>query len=325
MQLRRLCLSTTLLTLASASTESYAQQTPIGSVSLVDANVTGSVSTANDRAQLAGNGTVTAKDRVAYVELNRGGNIRVCATSGLHLTAGAPNASSNVVDPNVVTPAPPAPLMLSLDRGALEIRMNATTNDILMTPDLRVAISNPGPLDLRLRVTRNGDTCVENRVTGISDHPTLRVGSLFGPETYDVLPGQHVLFERASLHEVVDNESSPCGCPEQPAIPIVEAGQISLKPGEKVSSKQAEVQHPFPAAVSQGLVPPPPVPQAPPGQTHTQIAATLSYSEADPTALDTPANKAAATPTPAPAATPPQPQKKGGLFHSIGRFFKRVF
>lgn len=302
-----------------AGRELAAQQTPIGSVSLVDATVTGAVSTANDRAQLAGNGSVTAKDRVAYVELKRGGSVRVCATSGLHLTAGATAAPTTAPDPDVVNPTSIAPLMLALDRGALEIRMNALTSDVLMTPDLRVAISNPGPLDLRLRVTRNGDTCIENRVAGITEHPSLRVGSLFGEETYDVLPGQHVLFERGNLHEVVDNESSPCGCPEQPAIPLVEAGNISLKPGEKVSSNQAEAQHPFPAAVSQGLAPPPPVPQAPAGVVHTQVATTLSYS-ADPPAI--PAEKVT---VPLPAPPPPKAQKKGGFFHGIAGFFRRIF
>jgi hypothetical protein len=213
--------------------------------------------------------------------------------------------------------------MLSLDRGALELRMNAIASDLLMTPDLRIGFSEGGPLDLRLRVTRNGDTCVENRVAGITEHPTLRVASLFGNETYNVLPGQHVLFERGSLREVVDNESSPCGCPDAPdAPPIVEAGDLSLKPGEKISSKQAEVQHPFPAAVSQGLAPPPEVPQAPPGVVHTQVATTLAYSGVEP---DAAAKNAAAPPaTPVPPS-PPQPAKKGGFFRGIGRFFKKVF
>ncbi len=304
------------MALVAASAKLPGQQTPIGSVSLVDATVIGAASTANDRAQLAGNGTVTAKDRVAYVELKRGGSVRVCATSSLHLTAGAAATATVPADPQVVTPPSPPPLMLALDRGALEVRMNAITSDLLMTPDLRMAISNPGPLDLRVRVTRNGDTCVENRVTGVTDHPALRVGSLFGEETYDVLPGQHVLFERGNLREVVDNESSPCGCPEVPAVSVIEAGNISLKPGEKVSSHQAEAQHPFPAAVSQGLAPPPPVPQAEPGVVHTQVATTLSYSGDAPQAPTQPA----ATPPP-----PPAPRKKGGFFHGVGQFFRRIF
>jgi hypothetical protein len=318
-----------------------AAQQPIGSVSLADANVTGAVATANDRAQLAGNGGVTAKDRVAFVQLARGGSVEVCATSGLHLTAGAAAATDTVSTASLAsanadaastaaaTPgataaaAPVAPLMLALDRGALELRMNAIPSDVLMTPDLRIAFSEAGPLDLRIRVTRNGDTCVENRVIGTDAHPALRVGSLFGEGTYDVLPGQHVLFERASLHEVVDNESSPCGCPAAVPAPAAQLGQLSLKPGEKTSSTQAEALHPFPAAVSQGLAPPPEVPQAPPGVTHSQVATTLVYkSEAPEATAPKPPAPAAATPVPASTAKPAQ-QK--GFFHSIGRFFKRIF
>lgn len=299
----------------------------IGTVALEDATVTGAASTSKDRATLAGNGTVVAKDHVAYVELARGGSVRVCATSGLHLTTGAADSMTQTPASPVLSGAPPstpkAPLMLSLDRGALELRMNALTSDLLMTPDLRIGFSEAGALDLRVRVTRNGDTCVENRVVGLNGHPALRVASLFGDETYNVLPGQHVLFERASLREVVDNESSPCGCPEAPAVSAIEAASPSSKPGEKISSTQAEVQHPFPAAVSQGLAPAPEVPQAPPGVVHTQVSTTMTYSSAD---TGTAPKKDAISTAPATLpVTPPAPEKKGGLFHAIGRFFKRVF
>ena len=311
----------------SQAEQQAARQGLIGTISLDDATVTGAVSTSNNRATLVWNGTVVAKDHVAYVELVRGGHVRVCATSGLHLTVGAPApadapspgtypVAASAAPTSPAVPASVAPLMLSLDRGALEVRMNAMGSDLLMTPDMRIGFSGSGSLDLRVRVTRNGDTCVENRVAGLGQHPTLQVASLFGDETYHVLPGQHVLFERGSLREVVDNESSPCGCPEAPAIPpVVEAGTISLKPGTKISSSQAEVQHPFPAAVSQGLAPAPEVPQAPPGAVHTQVATTLSYSSAEP------APKGAAQPP----VAPPPPAKKAGFFHAIGRFFKKVF
>ena len=46
--------------------------------------------------------------------------------------------------------------MLALDRGAFEVKMNATANDVVLTPDLRFAVRGGGPLDLYLRVTRNG-------------------------------------------------------------------------------------------------------------------------------------------------------------------------
>jgi len=317
---------------AAAATVAGAQQMPIGSVSTLDATVTGASSVANDRAQLGMNGTVVAKDHVAYVQLYRGGSVKVCATSDVHLTAGVPEkaaaAAAPALTPAGSTPAettaeaapplPLPPLMVGLDRGAMELRMAAVPGDIVMTPDLRFSFSGEGQLDVQIRVTRNGDTCVENRVAGLTGHPELRVGSLFGSETYNVLPGQHVLFEGGSLREVVDNESSPCGCPEAAVKPPSEVAVAVAKDAPKPPATQAAaVQHPFPADVSQGLAPPPPVPQAPPRVTHTQVATTLVYDSE--TASAQPKKDAAARPP-----APPTAEKKG-LFHSIGRFFKRIF
>jgi hypothetical protein len=321
-----------VLMAGAAGSVTFAQQIPIGSVSTVDATVTGASSVADDRAQLSTNGTVVAKDRVAYVQLYRGGSVKVCATSGVHLTAGVPvtagagaalasnsglgGTESNAAGSNGIKGAAPPlyapPLMVALDRGAMEVRMATIPGDIVMTPDLRFGFSGEGQLDVHIRVTRNGDTCVENRVAGLSGHPELRVGSLFGNETYNVLPGQHVLFEGGSLREVVDNESSPCGCPEAPVKPpMADYGSLS-KDAATPTAPTAAAQHPFPADVSEGLAPPPPVPKASPRVPHTQVATTLVY---DPGASDGQAKKAAAA----------APAEKKGFFHSLGRFFRRLF
>src|SRR5258705_10589768 len=63
-------------------------QQSIGTVGMQDATVAGALEVSNGRAILVGNTTVTARDRVAEIALNRGGMVKVCATSGLHLTAG---------------------------------------------------------------------------------------------------------------------------------------------------------------------------------------------------------------------------------------------
>src|SRR6266700_3939987 len=95
------------------------EQQSIGTVGVQDATVAGALEVSNGRAILVGNTTVTARDRVAEIVLNRGGMVKVCATSGLHLTAGK---SADAVP----TPAVPTPLMLALDRGAIEVQMAAT-------------------------------------------------------------------------------------------------------------------------------------------------------------------------------------------------------
>jgi hypothetical protein len=180
--------------------------------------------------------------------------------------------------------------------------MQVTASDAVMTPDLRFAAMGAGPLDLRLRVGRNGDTCVESRGAGA---PTLTVAEQFSDATYQVRAGQHVLFEHGSVREVVDHERAGCGCPEA-------GGSVA----------EALLAHPFPEALSAGLVPESAaaaVPQAAPGEVHTQVSDALSYNAAVATA-----SAAVAVPetgVPAPAAAPPAKD----LVHVVGRFFRRVF
>jgi hypothetical protein len=293
-------------------------QQAIGTVGVQDATVAGALEVSNGRAILVGNTTVTARDRVAEIALNRGGMVKVCATSGLHLTAG------KSVDAAAVS----IPLMLALDRGAIEVQMAATTRDVVMTPDLRFTMRGDGPLDLQLRVTRNGDTCVDNRG---AQAPVLNVADQFGEAAYELRAGQHVLFEHGSLKEVVDHERSSCGCPPEQTMSVADALLHPVAPGDAATGeKSAAEQHPFPAAVSAGLAPPSAVPQAPAGEAHTQVSAALS-SGGDADSLAEPPGAAGKTPAsapvppvvaaPAPQAAPP----KRDVVHVVGRFFKRIF
>ena len=290
-----------------AASAAWAQQ-PIGSVAMQDATVAGSLEVTGGRAVLVGSSSVTAKDHAAEVSLQRGGTVKVCQTSGLHLSSG------------VSSPAG-APLMLALDRGAIEVKMASMANDAVLTPDLRFAVKSGGPLDLYLRVTRNGDTCVEDR--GASA-PTLVITDSFGEATYELHAGQHVLFEHGSLREVVDHETSPCGCPAPEPPKTMSLAEASLIPSGdgKVSQTQAAVQHPFPAAQSEGLAPGPEIPQAPPGEVHAQVAASLTYE-----APATGTTAAESAPVAAkPVASPPaSSQEKHGFGHAIGHFFRRLF
>lgn len=282
-------------------------QQPIGTVGVQDATVTGALEVSNGQAILEGSATVTARDRTVEVALKRGGAVRVCATSGLHVTAGKSASAADV------------PLLLALDRGAIEVQTAATTHDMVMTPDLRFTMGGDGPLDLRLRVTRNGDTCVENRGT---QAPMLHVADQFGEATYEVKAGQHVLFEHGSLKEVVDHESSACGCPTEPTMSVADAMLHSGAPGDVAAEKPAAGQHPFPAAVSAGLAPAT-VPQATAGVEHTQVSVTLN-SNGGADSLAGPKGTGTA-PTGTTAAPPQAAPKKHGFGHSVGHFFKRIF
>jgi hypothetical protein len=288
-----------------ASLPSHAQQ-GIGTVAMQDATVSGSLSVTNGRAILIGSSSVVAKDHTAEVALERGGMVRVCATSGLHLTQSQPGNTQ--------------PLMLALDRGAIEIQTGALANDVVMTPDLRFVVHTAAPIDLHMRVTKNGDTCVENRGTTA---PTLSVSDQFGEASYELRTGQHVLFEHGSLKEVVDHETSPCGCPPaaEPGMSIADALIAPGTPSATSTAQQAEAQHPFPAAVSQGLAPAPPVPQAAPGAPHAQVATTLGFSgDGSGMVSGTPASVAAPITPP----VPPVPAS-GGFGHRLSHFFKRLF
>jgi hypothetical protein len=279
-----------LCALAGTMTCPVRAQQLIGYVATRDAEVAGAKDVLDGRAVLMGSVSVTARDHTAPIELARGGTVRVCQTSVLRVTESREMMVA-------------APLLFSLERGAIEIETKATPTDAVMTPDLRFTARGGGPLDLRLRMATNGDTCVDNRG---ADAPVLEVGDPFGESTYELTAGQHVLFEHGSLHEVVDHETSPCGCPDAQGVSVADA---VLTP--------AAAEHPFPVAVSEGLAPVAEVPQAPPGEVHAQVSETLSYN-AQPSA--TPSSGTGAS---APSAAPAPPVND--LAHIVGRLFHKLF
>jgi len=297
-------LANTALILGIACGSLPAQQL-IGYVPTRDADITGATDELNGRAVLTGSASVTAKDHTAPITLGRGGTVNVCQTSVVHVT------ENRAVSVN-------APLLFSLDRGAIEIRMTGTPTDAIMTPDLRFTVRAAGPLDLRLRVARNGDTCVESRGNAA---PTLAVTDPFGTEMYELNAGQHVLFEHGSLHDVVDRETSPCGCPEPKGVSLADAilakpADLAPKPGPKTETPppaQIPEAHPFPTAISEELAPPEELPPVPAPQVPAQIADGLVYNGTlkDPDALP-PQDRAGNSASPAkpkPAAVPaPAPE-----------------
>jgi hypothetical protein len=236
----------------------------MGTVATKDALVAGGLEVKGDRARLMSNTSVTAYDHTAQVKLERGGEVLVCATSQFHLLhAGTEKA-----------------LFFGLDRGAVELHTPTEGQDVILTPDIRFSVESKGSYDLRLRVMRDGDTCVENAG---KKAPVLMLNDAFSRASYRLMAGQHVLFERGNLREVVDNEQSPCGCPgtEKPE-----------RVGKDASAaEKAAAEHPFPAAESEGLTATQPVANSPVGEKQTQVATTLAYGAGDgtpPSAVETP-------------------------------------
>lgn len=247
-----------------------------------------------------GNGsTVTAGSQTLQIQLTRGGELHLCATTQVHLSQ-----AQSSIEPNSPVSGP---LMMALNRGALEAQYPlGKDSDVVLTPDLRILLSGPGQADVRIRVNAQGDTCVDNRTTNpeakvgadaVANAPYVTVSEQMGDGVYRVQPNQRVLFEHGSLRDVVDNESEPCGCPAAPAISIASAGTSSANniaaPGQSIAntatntSAATNADTAFPIAESEGLAPPPGPPTQPVvaiGQRHVEVATTLVYDAAHPDA-----------------------------------------
>ena len=258
------------------------------------ATVTGALEVTGDKAIIASSGAVTAGKATTDVTLPRRGVLHVCASTTVKVAA----------DTSVAKGETPG-LLMALDHGAMEADFATGRNsDMVLTPDFRILISGPGDANLKMRLGSKGDTCVDN--AGVNA-PYVLVTSLFGDGMYRVQPGQRVLFEHGSIHEVVDQEKEPCGCP--PAI----------KPGSNE----------FPLAQSEGLAPLPRLAPAPPPSAEMHLPLIYNSAEHAPQPASSPAPPAAnSAPSAliapeAPAALKAKPKR--GFFRSVGRFFRRIF
>lgn len=306
-----------------------AAQQPIGRTSATEVKVSGAVDISHGETLLGNGSEITAGDQAVKIALQRGGELRLCSTSSVHLSK-----DSSIAD------AASSALMMALDRGAIETSYTVGKySDVLLTPDLRILISGPGQAQLSVRVNTQGDTCIDNHGAAA---PYVTVSSELEGGAYRILADQRVTFQHGSLREVVDHEPEPCGCPATPAISVASAGSTGpnpAKPGQPVggpSSTPADTA--FPIAESEGLAPPPKPSAVPPKETHVQVTVPLTYSGKNPTPPPsaTPSPAAAGpspepapeqSPSPAVASAPPtaQPAHQGGFFHHIGHFFSRIF
>lgn len=258
--------------------------------------VNGTVQIADGKAIITSSAEVTSGPETTQIELPRRGVLRVCASTTVHL-------ASDTSVPAGETPG----LLMALDHGAVEADFATGRNaDILLTPDFRIliggtGIGGTGAVDVKVRLGEHGDTCIDNPG---ADAPYVLVSSVFDGGAYRVQPGQRVLFEHGSLHEVNDNEKEPCGCPPTTPDPA--------RPNA------------FPLAQSQGMAPLPNPAPAPAVPAQPQITPPLVYSASSqpPVQAPQPAAEGQAAPTP---AAPPATRKKTSFFHRIGSFFRRIF
>lgn len=254
--------------------------------------VTGALEVTKGKAAIAASGAVTAGDRTTEVTLPRRGVLRVCAFTTVKLASDASVPAGEVPG-----------LMMAIDHGALEASFATGRNsDIVMTPDFRILIGGPGAAEVRVRMGQGGDTCVDN--AGVNA-PYVLVTSVFDGGDYRVQPGQRVMFQHGNLHEVVDQEKEPCGCPPD-AEP--KANEFPLAQSEGLAAKAPPVA----GAAATGHAP--------------ETADTLAYNGKDRVAKAADASDASKTAAAVSAVqTPASAKKKGGFFGAVGRFFKKLF
>lgn len=253
--------------------------------------VTGALQVMGGKALIAANGTVTAGATTTDVVLPQRGTLHVCASTTVKLAADSS-----------VPPSEAPGIMMAMDHGAVEASFATGRNaDMVLTPDFRILIGGPGMDNVKIRLGQGGDTCVDNPA---GNAPYVLVTSVFDGSVYRVQSGQRVMFQHGNVHEVVDQEKEPCGCPPAPV----------------------QVQgNDFPLAQSEGLAPITTNPSGSPrGSKAVPATQPLVYNPGDlASSSGTPSPQTSATD----GATPPKAahHKKNGLFERIGHFFRRIF
>jgi hypothetical protein len=289
------------LLVAGVSAPSLTAQQPIGRTSATEVQVSGAVDISHGETLLGNGSAITAGEQAVKITLQRGGSLRLCSTSTVHLSK----------DRSIPDPASSA-LMMALDRGAIEANyVVGKYSDVLLTPDLRILISGPGQADLSIRVNTKGDTCIDNHG---AEAPYITVSSQLEGGAYRVLPDQRVSFQNGSLREVVDHEPELCGCPTLPVNSVASSGKTGNNPAPAGSAVGGPSSTPadtaFPLAQSEGLAaaPKPSTPVVPAGEAHAQVTVPLTYNgEAPPSAPVTPAGTGSEPAAPAgTSATAPQ-------------------
>jgi len=235
----RLVLFSTLLIVLVCATAASAQQ-PVGELRATGASVEGSVNLAGASTSVLSGSSIEAKAQIATLKLERGGSLLVCPGTKLTITA-----SQNGHE-----------LMFSLKSGNLEMDYQlGATADTLLTPALRLLMPGPGKLHQAVRVSPNGDTCVQSLP---SNAPWIVVSEMKGDATYQLRPNEAVVFQGGHISGALPTRQN-CGCPAPPPTsvaiatpPPAEPGpaQPSPKPQPVVTNEHVSVEAP---SVSRGL------------------------------------------------------------------------
>ncbi len=288
-----------------------AQQT-LGELYATDARVKGAVVLAGSGTSVLSGSSIAAGVRTATLKLERGGSVLVC--SGTNLSV---NASQNGRE-----------LMFSLNSGNLEMNYPlGAAADTLLTPDLRLLLPGPGTVHIAVKVTPQGDTCVQALPWNVA---AIVVSETMGDATYQVKPDEAVLFKSGHLSEAAATKQN-CGCPISQPIPPTQVAKAAPPPPAPAESKPAQPA-PKPAPADQDVhlaVSAPLVFRADdPAPDLTETVATLKLEhnqplQLDPVVLPPPDPKKTALEQQAPVAA--QKEQKHSFFSKVGAFFATLF
>ena len=299
------CLLPTLLVFALQG--SAAAQQAIGELYAADASVKGSVILAGSGTSVLSGSSIQAGAQAATLKLERGGNLLVCEGTKLSITASQSGRE----------------MLFSLNSGNVEMNYPLGAEaDTLLTPDLRLLMPGPGTVHVAVRVSAQGDTCVQSLPGNVA---AIVVSETMGDATYQVRPDEAVLFKTGHLGQASSSRQN-CGCPASPPVP----------------TQVAKAAPPPPPPAMPKPLPATPPPSSP--EMHMAVEAPFIFRGSDP-APDLSANVAflrlentkvvQLEPTVLP---PPNGKKKSapsdaqtakkeshGFFSKVGAFFATIF
>ena len=240
-------------------------QQPIGELYATDASVKGSVILAGSGTSVLSGSSIQAGAQAATLKLERGGTVLVCEDTKLTI-----NASQNGRE-----------LLFSLNTGNLELNYALGTEaDTLLTPDLRLALPGPGRVHVAVKVTPQGDTCVQSLPSNVA---AITLSETMGDATYQVKPDEAVVFQGGHLTQASHSRQN-CGC--QRTVPL-QVAQTQPPPAQPQPAQTVPAASPSPSKTvataqqqSQTLAAAPPPPPAP--EQHLAVEAPFIFKGSDP-------------------------------------------
>ncbi len=152
-------------------------QQNIGELYATDASVKGSVILAGSGTSVLSGSQIAAGAQTATLKLERGGSVLVCPGTSLSVSSSQSGRQ----------------LLFSVSSGNIELDYPiGSASDSLLTPDFRLLLPGPGQIHVAMRVTANGDTCVQSLPSNSS---SLVVAEAMGDASYQVKQDEAVFFK----------------------------------------------------------------------------------------------------------------------------------